>query len=71
MPRFDGDTLVHAWYDSSQEDEIGILIPNKDTRKPQPWVFVADTVDGQFRQYYYDRPTAKEVFTAFLGWQLS
>lgn len=68
-PYWQGDTLMVYWYGSHEPSALGTLRKNTNPRYRQPWVFRADTVDDMFVRRYYERPTAAEVFKAFLNWQ--
>ena len=70
MAHWVNNTLVHNWYGSSHADEVGYLLLNTDKRKPQPFVFVADTFDDSFVRFYYEKPDADELFEAFSRWQM-
>lgn len=69
MARWIDDTLVHNWFGSDSEDVVGHLELCTDKRKPQKYMFVAETSDDEFVKYYYEKPSAEEVFGSFLNWQ--
>lgn len=70
MAHWNGNTLMHNWYGNPRADDVGYLLPNTDKRKPEPFVFVADTFDDSFVRFYYEKPDADVVFEAFSNWQM-
>lgn len=69
MAHWEGNKLMHNWYGSKRVDCVGIIRENKNKRKSQPLVFVADTIDDCFIKYYYEKPNAESVLASFLDWQ--